>query len=276
MVRLPLYVDPVPLDLAWNDPDENLSRMDDAIKARLSSAPDIAPEARLFVFPEVTLTAFVTESPKSFSIDPPDEYVKRLCALASEHGTGIAAGFPEKNPDDEARPFNVLVLIAPDGRIVARYRKMHLFTFGETPETDRYAAGGAGTICLYRGWNIALSICFDVRFTRLYHEYAKMGVDLVLVSSCWVGGPHKTYQYKTINSAHAVLTQAYVAAVNRAGKDPNFEFDGSAYVFSPFGENIYEEGPVELNAKTLEECRSLVVRPSDRASYPVNFNSSEG
>ncbi len=274
MARESLYLDPVPLDLAWNDPDENLKRIDAAIAERLKASPDIPSEARLFVFPEVTLTAFVTEDPKSFTIDPPDEYIKRLTALAAKHHTGIVAGFPETGKD--AKPLNALLLIGPEGKVEGCYRKMHLFTVGETPESEKYSAGGAGAVVLYRGWNIGLSICFDARFPRLYHAYAQAGVDLVVVSSCWVGGPHKTYQYRTINSAHAILTQAYVVAVNRAGADPNFEFDGAAYVFSPFGENLFDGTPVSMEEKTLADCRKLVVRPSDRDSYPVNFDSAKG
>lgn len=274
--KLPLYLNPVPMDLAWNDPEENLLRMETAIEARLSKCAEGAPEEQLFVFPEVTLTAFVTENPQAFAIEPPHEFVRRLCELARRRRTGLVAGFPELNPADAKKPYNAAVLIGADGRIAARYRKLHLFTFGKTPESERYSAGDTGTVCLYRGWNIGLSICFDIRFSRLYYEYAKAGVDLITASSCWVGGEHKTYQYKTINSAHAVLTQAYVIAVNRAGRDPNFEYDGSAYVFSPYGENLFNDEPVALDEKMLAECRKLVVRPSDRDAYPIDFNTGEG
>jgi len=286
MARLPLFVDPVEMDLAFNEPEENLRRMRKSVDDRLAAHPDIPAQERLFVFPELTLTGFVTGSPRSFSTERPDPVIDGLRALARETGTALAAGFPETREGDgghgpaapEARPsssrergkpYNVLALVGPDGRILAKYRKTHLFTFGKTPETAAYSAGEAGVLCMYRGWRVALSVCFDIRFPRLYHAYAREGADLILAASCWLGGPHKAYQYKTINSAHAILTQAYVAAVNRTGKDPSFSYEGGAHVFSPFGEDLYEGAPCRLDPQEIANCRGLAVRPSDRDSYPV-------
>lgn len=275
MARQPLRVLPLPLDLAYNDPEENLKRVDSAVAAALRANAGIEPESVLFVFPEATLTGFVTESPRCYRVSPPDEAVSRLREIARSRRTGLVAGFPEKDPAG-GKPFNASLLIGPDGEAAAHYRKLHLFTFGAKPESGKYQTGRAGTLCLYRGWRVALSICFDARFARLYHAYARAGAELIVVSSCWVGGPHKTYQYRTLGSAHAVLAQAYVCAVNRAGRDPDFEYDGSAYVFSPFGEDVFSGGPVELDAGELASCRALVVRPSDRDDYPLDFDPAAG
>lgn len=265
-----LYLQPTPLDLAWNDPEENLRRVEAAVRAGLRRDPAVPAEARLFVLPELTLTGFVTKRPPSFAVDPPHPRVAALGSLARRLGTGLVAGFPEANPADPAKPFNTLALIGPDGRMAGRYRKMHLFTLGKSPEAGSYSTGSAGLVCDYRGWKVGLAVCFDARFARLFHAYARARADVVVVSSCWVGGPHKTYQYRTLCSAHAVLSQAYVAAVNRSGKDPSYEYDGSAYVFSPFGEDLYAGGPCRLDPGELERCRALEVRSADRDAYPVS------
>lgn len=267
--RLPFFVEPVPLDLAWKDPEANLAAIEREVRSRLACAPEAPSEARLFLFPELTLTGFVTQAPPAYRCDPPDPPLARLKALARELRTGLAVGFPEVNPLDSRRPFNTLAVISPDGAEAARYRKTHLFTFGEMPESTVYAAGEGGTIFEYRGWKIGLAICFDMRFSGLFHAYAKAGADLVLAAACWVDGPHKTYQYKTLGSAHAILAQAYVAAVNRSGRDPSYGYDGSAYVFSPFGEDLYKGSAMRLDPEELEACRRLVVRPADRPSYPL-------
>ena len=36
---------------------------------------------------------------------------------------------------------------------------------------------------------------FDARFPALYSEYAKAGVDLAVLSACWVGGPYKSESF---------------------------------------------------------------------------------
>jgi predicted amidohydrolase len=268
VARLPLYVEPVPLDLAYNDPAANLAAVDAAVAARLAAQPDIPAAERLFLFPELTLTAFVTKAPPAFSLDPADAAVAAAAAIAQRHGVGLALGFPEK-ASGGGKPLNALAVFGPDGALVGVYRKNHLFTLGAAPESDAYAAGDAGVVFDYRGWRVGLAVCFDVRFSALFHAYAKAGADLILVSSCWVGGPHKTEQYRTLTSAHAILTQSYVAAVNRAGRDPVWEYDGSAYVFSPFGADLHKGGAVRLDPAELEACRQLAVRVADRPSYPV-------
>lgn len=269
MARLPLFVEPVPLDLAWNDPQANLKAIEGEILARLKTAPEVPPEARLFLFPELTLTAFVTKEPSSFVIEPSDAVVTALCGLARRLGVGVAAGFPERNPADPLRPFNALAVVDPKGAVIGSYRKTHLFTLGPAPESAAYTAGRQGRVFDYRGWRVGLAVCFDVRFSALFHAYAKAGVDLLLVSSCWVAGPHKTEQYRTLCSAHAILTQSFVAAVNRSGRDPDWEYDGSAYVFSPLGQDLYEGRACELDPAKLESARKLAVRVADRPAYPV-------
>ncbi len=262
-----LYLQPLSLDLAWNDPGGNLGRIEAGIRERLEASSRIPSESQLFLFPELTLTGFVTQNPPAFALRDP--WIQRLSDIARRNNTALAAGFPEKNPRTPKKPFNSLALFAPDGRVVARYHKTHLFTVGKNPESKGYSAGSGGVACVYRGWRIGFAVCFDIRFPGLFHQYAKSKVDLLLVASCWIGGPHKSYQYRTINSAHAILSQAYVASVNRSGKDPFYEYDGSQYVFSPFGENLFDQGPVPLDPEELERCRQLIVRPSDRPVYPI-------
>ncbi len=267
--KKPLFINPITLDLSWQDPEDNLSRIRSQISIRLKKNPTVDPEEQLFLFPELTLTGFVTENPPAYSLTPPHAHVAALCEIARENKTAIAAGFPEVNPDNENKPFNTMVLIGSNGEIVASYRKMHLFTWGEISEDKAFSAGEAGITTEYRGWKIGFATCFDIRFPRQFHAYAQESVELLLVAACWVGGPHKTYQFKTINSGHAILSQAYVAAVNRCGRDPFFHYDGAEYVFSPFGEDLYAKVPCKLDPAELEGARKLSVRPSDLDAYPV-------
>ena len=259
MAKDRLLIQPVSMDLAWNDPEENLKRMERLLRARLERSKQAPPESQIFVFPELTLTGFVTKEPVSFSLKPPSPFVERLSRLASQFKTGLVAGFPEANPADPARPYNAAALFGPDGGIAASYRKMKLFTAGSSPEASVYAPGDSIKTVDYRGWKIGFAICFDIRFPEIFVDYAKARADLVVIPACWIGGPHKSLQFRTLAVAHAVWTQAYVLAVNRSGRDPFYEYDGSEYVFSPFGESVYRGEPVPLDEKTLEECRKLAV-----------------
>jgi len=268
-MRESLSVCPVPIDLAWKDPEENLRRAEDAVKRLLLQAR-LPPDQILFLLPELTLTGFVTKDPQAYTVEPAHPHLEAARALARRLGTGLVIGFPELNPADPARPFNTMALIGPDGRLACRYRKLHLFTAGKNSEAAAYTAGDRGVTCVYRGWKLGFSVCFDVRFPQLFMRYAQAGADLILLSACWIGGPHKTYQFKTMSSSYAVLTQAYVCAVNRSGKDPFYEYDGSGYVFSPWGEDVFSGMPVALDSSEIESYRALIkARPSDREDVQV-------
>jgi len=275
MDKQELFVEPVSLDLAFSEPAENLRRIEAAVSERLARAPAAAPGSRLFLFPELALTGFVTKQPRAFDLEGSDPVIEGLRRLAVSSRAVLAVGLPELNRSDPGRPFNSLALIGSEGELLASYRKLHLFTLGTSPESACYSSGEAGTLLSYRGWRIGLSICFDLRFPGLYHEYARSAADLILAPACWVGGAHKSYQFKTLGSAHAILSQAYLASVNRSGRDPAFEYDGSAYVFSPFGENLFEGAACRLDPSELESCRRLSVRPADRPAYPVQAHSGE-
>ncbi len=269
MDREPLAIAPVALDLAFNDPGENIRRIEAAVVGGLDAGRSARAGEMLFLFPELTLTGFVTKNPPSFSLEPMEGPVRRLSEIAARAGVALAAGFPERNAADPARPFNTLAVFGPDGLVLGAYRKIHLFTAGANSEARGYSPGDRGRVIAYRGWRIGLALCFDIRFPPLFHAYARAGVDLTLVSSCWIGGPHKSEQYRVIGQAHAIQTQGFVASVNRAGKDPFYEYDGSAYVFSPLGESLLEGRPCALDPAKIETARRLVVRPSDRDAYPI-------
>src|ERR1700709_2608348 len=53
----------------------------------------------------------------------------------------VAGGMPEKS-DDQARPFNTSLLVAPDGNVVLRYRKIHLFDVDLPDGTKLLESGG--------------------------------------------------------------------------------------------------------------------------------------
>jgi predicted amidohydrolase len=278
-VKADLYLDPVPMDLAWQNPRENIRRMRAEIESRLSARPELASESRLFVFPETTLTGFVTASAKDHALKRDGEEVEAVRALARELKTAIVFGFPEdtaKEPNHlGARALtNTLLFLDPKGRELADYQKIHLFTAGVTPTEDQIFQGGqAGVIVEYRGWKIGLAICFDLRFPGLFHEYAREGAELVILPACWIPGPGKSYQFQTLSAAHAIMGQYYFLSLNRSGQDPAFVYEGEALLYAPTGEKLTDRFPFQLTEDRLLQSRKLSVRASDQESYPVIFSS---
>jgi predicted amidohydrolase len=267
MPKQPLHLDLIPIDLAWGNPRENLSRIESAIERRLKETPSISPQERLFVFPETALTGFVTEKSHEAALDRNGPELEQARQIAKKHSVGLIVGFPEKS--GQARPFNTLLVISPEGRDLADYQKIHLYTVGKPSESESYERGSTGTIFSYRGWKIALAICFDLRFSGLFLSYAHEGADLVILPSCWIGGTGKSYQFKTLSAARSIEGQFFFAALNRSGKDPFASYEGEALCFGPKGEALSDAGGFRLDPALLEEARKLQVRPSDLEEYPV-------
>jgi predicted amidohydrolase len=216
--------------------------MKTAIVERLSQTQAPSEEI-VFVFPELTLTAFVLENPKAMTLESPE--VKEVQALAKELKTGIVFGFPLQTETE--KPKNRLSLVDPAGNFVGHYDKLHLFTLGNPAESDRYTEGPRGqTSFLYRGWRMALSICFDLRYADLYVDYRREGAEVIVAAACWVGGPSKALQFETLSRARAIEAQAYLCAVNRIGEDPRYKFEGGSFVFSPMGESLMQNDQSSL------------------------------
>jgi predicted amidohydrolase len=268
MSKPDLFIDPIPMNLVWNDPNANLQAMRSEITSRLKKSAQIDSKNRIFVFPELTLTGFVTENPELSALEREHEAVQGVRNLASEFKTSIVFGFPERQ-EGVGSPWNTLVFIDPMGRELGDYQKMHLFTAGSPSEHSTYEAGTSGTIIEFQGWKIAFGICFDLRFPQLFQAYARESADLVILPACWVGGPGKSHQFQTLSAAHAIAGQYYFLSVNRAGSDPHFPYEGEALLYSPRGEQIEGDSPYKLTEEALLQARKLSVRVSDRESYPV-------
>lgn len=268
MPSQPLHLDLIPMDLAWADPKENVRRMESAIAERLNVDFNVPSESRIFVFPEVSLTAFVTDGSEDAALDRNAPEVQQVRELARKYRTAVVFGFPEKWSDSK-QPLNTLLFVSPEGEDLADYQKLHLFTAGASPESDHYQRGDSGTLLVYRGWKIGFGICFDLRFPTMFQSYAREGVDLIILPACWIGGPGKSYQFRTLSTARAIENQCFFAALNRSGKDNQYSYEGEVLCFGPKGDPLEGSAGFSLDPTLLEEARKLKIRPSDLEEYPV-------
>src|SRR6266542_96277 len=101
----------------------------------------------------------------------------------------VAGGMPERTSDPD-RPYNTCAVFAPDGGIVARYHKVHLFDV-EVGDGQRYResantmAGAEALAVSVGGFTVGLSVCYDLRFPELYRRLADRGADIVVVPAAF-------------------------------------------------------------------------------------------
>lgn len=164
--------------------------------------------------------------------------------MAKRHNIAIIAGFIEALPGD--RPANTQFVASPDGEPLAVYRKNHLFT--ESDEPKLYCRGSELVTFEYQGWKCGLSICFDIRFPRLFEAYKKAGVECLFSGFNWVEGRNKPAIMEHLVLARAHENQFFFAAVDRNGENAGTSFYGTSIIATPYAENIAKSNGIYSNA----------------------------
>jgi predicted amidohydrolase len=195
----------------------------------------------------------------------------RFAALARELGIHLLLGsFNERAADSDAatRCFNTSVLFAPDGTILATYRKIHLFDVCVPPdvvfqESSTVVPGETVVVAETPLARIGLSICYDLRFPELYRELARGGAELLLVPSAFTATTGKDH-WEPLLRARAIEDQAWVLAPAQHGRhdDGGLRHSwGHSMIVDPWGQVVASvgDGPgiavAEIDLARLREVR---------------------
>lgn len=165
--------------------------------------------------------------------------------IATTHGVHvIAGGFPEKAPDDRA--YNTCLHLLPDGSIAAAYRKIHLFDVDLSDGTrmleSRNTSPGAEAVTTEMPFGtLGLSVCYDVRFPRLYQDLVDKGATALAVPSAFVKSTGRDHWHVLLRS-RAIECQAFVIAPAQYGdhNHRNRKSYGHALIADPWGLVIAE------------------------------------
>lgn len=138
---------------------------------------------------------------------------------ARRHGVFVHGGSIGEQAGD--RLYNTTVAFDPDGREVARYRKIHLFdivTPDGTPygESRTYGAGEAVVTYEARGVRVGCAICYDVRFPELFLALRRAGAELLFLPSAFTVPTGKDH-WEVLIRARAIEAQCWVAAPATCG-----------------------------------------------------------
>ena len=143
------------------------------------------------------------------------------------------------------RAANRSFLFAPDGSIVARYDKIHMFDVdlpgGESwKESKIYAPGARAVTVKAEIAQIGLSICYDVRFPLLYRSMAQNGAEILCVPAAFTAQTGRAH-WKTLLTARAIENGAFVVAPAQGGvHEDGRETWGHSVIIGPWGETLGE------------------------------------
>ncbi|GGY23211.1 carbon-nitrogen hydrolase family protein [Paludibacterium paludis] len=165
-----------------------------------------------------------------------------LAAMAREHGVWLSAGTVPLVCPDETKVYNTSLFFDPEGRVAARYDKIHLFGFsgmGERYcESDSILPGGAPVKAETPFASIAFGICYDLRFPEMFRSLAPFDVLILPAAFTAVTGEA---HWETLIRARAIENQCYVVASAQGGEHENGrKTHGQSMIVDPWGRVVAE------------------------------------
>ncbi|MBY6135628.1 carbon-nitrogen hydrolase family protein [Nocardioides marinus] len=253
-----------------DDPAENLK----TVQRMMAEA--VASGAGFVLTPEVTncLSGSRTHQQQVLRLEEEDPTLAALRDAAARHGVWLLLGsLGVKTHDADGRFANRQFLISPEGDVVARYDKIHMFDVEVSAEetyreSDGYRPGTRAVVATTPFAKIGMSICYDVRFAYLHRALAKAGAQILTVPAAFshvTGAAH----WHALLRARAIETGCFVLAPAQTGthpasRGPSRRTYGHSLAVAPWGEVLADAGTdpgvciVDLDLEKVEEARKRV------------------
>ena len=175
-----------------------------------------------------------------------DPVVRAASDLARTHGLWLHIGSTAvladvAGGDVAGKLANRSLLFAPDGRIAARYDKLHMFDVdlpgGETwRESKLYEPGDRAVVADVGGTTLGLTICYDLRFPALYAALAGAGATVLAVPAAFTAQTGAAH-WEVLLRARAIECGAWVLAAAQGGRhEDGRETWGRSMIADPWGE----------------------------------------
>jgi predicted amidohydrolase len=177
--------------------------------------------------------------------DPGNPTVGQFQALARELNIWLHIGSMAIAGVEGGRNANRSFLFSPDGRIAARYDKIHMFDV-TTPdgtvyrESKNYAPGERAVMADLPWGRLGLTICYDLRFPQLYRALAQAGCEMLAIPSSFTV-PTGQAHWHVLMRSRAIETGCFVLAAAQAGKhEVGRETYGHSLIVDPWGAVVAE------------------------------------
>jgi predicted amidohydrolase len=164
----------------------------------------------------------------------------QLSAWAANHGIYLCGGSLAEQADDPTKAYNTSLLFGPQGELLAKYRKIHLFDIDlagvcQVRESDEILPGNSPVCFDTPLGSLGLAICYDLRFPELFRQLANCGMEILLFPSAFTATTGRAH-WETLLRARAIENQAFVIAANQAGTHPGgLKSFGHSCVIDPWG-----------------------------------------
>lgn len=254
-------------EIKWCDKKANIEH----VEAQLAYIPR---GTDIVILPELFSTGFITNDKEkivSLAEKNADNTISQLHRLAKKYGTAIAGSYIAKTLN---HCYNRGFIIEPSGDETF-YDKHHLFTMAG--EDKHYTAGKTlPKVLRYRGWNIMLVVCYDLRFPE-WCRNTNLKYDLLIVVANWPKS--REYTWTQLLIARALENQCYVCGVNTTGTDEyGIEYGKSSIIVDykglPKNRSQLSDTQIisdSLDIKKLREFREKFPAWKDVDNFTINL-----
>ncbi|WP_309066128.1 N-carbamoyl-D-amino-acid hydrolase [Microbacterium sp.] len=219
---------------------------------------------QLVVFPELALTTFFPrwwlddqdEIDGFYERQMPSPETQPLFDRARELEVGFCIGYAELDESGpETRRFNTSILVGPDGRIIGKYRKVHLPGHSDQREDwdfqhleKHYFDASDTGFPVWRAFGgiLGMAICNDRRWPETYRVMGLQGVELVMIGyNTPIADPEvphhdhlQSFHNHIVMQAGAYQNGTFVIAAAKCGQEEGSTMLGQSVIVAPTGEIV--------------------------------------
>lgn len=229
--------------------------------------------AALVVLPEMVTTGYFISDRLAELGEPtggPTE--RRLSAIARDAGIHLAVGTVLRDGESY---FDAQLLFAPDGALLATYRKAHLFS----AEREWFSAGDEPMVVDTALGRIGMTICYDLLFPEYVRRLVDLGADIIINSTNWITDDFQRDRWgwsgptvQSLAATRALENGVWLAMASCVGPEWKFDSIGHSCIVAPSGKLLASMGAgrgvalaeVEMQSADLDRWREIATYREDR------------
>ena len=202
-----------------------------------------------------------------------------LQEMAKTNQIYINAGSLMMRADNDDRQANRSYLIGPDGAVLARYNKIHMFDadVGDGKryrESENFKPGDALVHRKTAIGHIGLSICYDIRFPHLYRQLGQAGAEIITIPAAFTHTTGESH-WHVLQRARAIETGSFILAAAQCGKHADGRRTyGHSLIINPWGKILADAGSradvfvqAEINLDEVQQARSALRHLKHQPDY---------
>jgi N-carbamoylputrescine amidase len=235
------------------DPTEHQSALAEGIALAAGQGARIVCLQELTLSPYFAITsdgpAALGVEPESLEAGPTLEFARRAADACGVHVHASLFEAADGPDGPDGLGYNTAILVAPDGSLLQRTRKLHIPITAGYYE-DRYFRPGPShgegdpfpvvTLPGESGVKLGLPTCWDQWFPELARAYSLAGAEVLVYPTAIGSEPdHPDFDteplWQQVIVGNGIANGTFMVAVNRIGEEPPLTFYGSSFISDPYG-----------------------------------------